>query len=106
MRLRYHELVGKRVVTSDGHRAGRVADLVAMPLGDTLRVTALRIGASALIRRISFSHARRLRLQPREITWDQIAHIDDRVHLHLTGADLARLPKAPPPPTEPEAPPE
>jgi sporulation protein YlmC with PRC-barrel domain len=106
MRLHYHDLVGKSVVTSDGHRAGRVADLVAAPRGGTLRVTALRIGTSALIRRISFSHARRLRLQPREIPWGQIAHIDDRVHLRLTSAELTRLPKSLPSPAYPVAPPE
>jgi sporulation protein YlmC with PRC-barrel domain len=92
MQIRYHELIGKEVVTADGHRIGRLADLIAEPAGGALRVTALLVGASALARRITFQKMALFRVAPpREIAWDLVGRIADRVELRADHDDLLAL---------------
>ena len=86
MRLRYHELLGKRVLAADGRLLGHVADLTAEPRGGALRVTGLRVGATALLRRITFRRSGDLRLQPREIPWALVARVDRDIHLRVDHA--------------------
>ncbi len=82
MQLRFHELVGKRVLAADGEQVGTVQDLVAEPVGDQLRVTALLVGYGALMRRISFKRGLWVRLvPPRRIPWSMVSRIDQYVHL-------------------------
>ena len=89
MRYRYHDLVGKHVITVDGHDVGRVADLLAERRGEALRVTALLVGDMELIRRIGFRHLTRGRgIPPHEVPWRFVARIGDHVYLRLP---LARL---------------
>ena len=46
MRIRYHDLVGREVLTADGQPVGRVVDLVAEARGEALFVTGLLIGVA------------------------------------------------------------
>jgi sporulation protein YlmC with PRC-barrel domain len=89
MRIEYHRLAGKRVVTRDGEAIGRVTDLVAEPRGERLFVTELLVGPSALIRRIA---SKRLWLfslaPPRVVPWELVQRVDDRVQLSVTAAEL------------------
>ncbi|HEV7216351.1 MAG TPA: PRC-barrel domain-containing protein [Chloroflexota bacterium] len=95
MRLRYHELVGKQVVTADGQPIGAIVDLVAEQQGDDLRVTAFQVGLTALARRISFRRAGTVSLQANRIPWRLVAGIDAQVHLSVDRASVDRLPQAP-----------
>ncbi len=78
MRIRYQELAGKHTVTADGETLGRVVDLVAEPRGDALRVTALLVGPSALMRRIGFKRRGFVRRAPaRRVPWRLVARIEE-----------------------------
>ena len=82
MRMRYWELIGKQV-RADGHSLGHVADLVAEPHGESLRVTALLIGPAALARRIGFKRAALFRLAPPvRIPWESVVRIGEEVQLN------------------------
>ncbi len=87
MRLRYHELVGKHVVTADGVDAGRVADLEAKPIDGGLRVTALLVGPTALFRRIA------RRVPVRKVPWRLVRRVGERIEIRATAAGLAELPE-------------
>ena len=41
MRMRFHELLDKKVIAADGRDLGRIADLLASARGDSLCVAAL-----------------------------------------------------------------
>lgn len=90
VRIRYQELTGKHTVTADGYNIGRVVDLVAEQRGDALRVTALLIGPSALVRRVGFKHDEFLRRAPaHRVPWALVAAIEDHaVRLRIRRADL------------------
>lgn len=89
MRKRYYELVGMEVVTADGAKVGRVADLVAEAEGDALCVTTLLVGPTALLQRISFKHSRMLqRNPPIKIPWRLVAGIDKHIRLRVMSHDL------------------
>jgi sporulation protein YlmC with PRC-barrel domain len=89
MRMRYYELVGKRVLASDGRKIGHVADLVAEAQGETLCVTALLVGPTALARRITFKRSRLFReLPPLRVPWQLVERIDEQVHLRVTFAEV------------------
>lgn len=91
MRLRYRELVNRPVVTADGHKLGRIADLTAEPRGERLCVTTLLVGPSALFQRIAFKQSRLFQLIPaRAIAWSLVADIGDVVTLRVTAAELPR----------------
>jgi sporulation protein YlmC with PRC-barrel domain len=94
MRLRYHQIAGKQVVSSDGRKVGVISDLVAERRDDALRVTALKIGPLGLVRRIGFRRAGAIALRPQEIPWRLVASIDGRVHLSVDSTALAKLPAA------------
>jgi sporulation protein YlmC with PRC-barrel domain len=95
MHLRYHQIVGKTVITADGQRIGAVADLVAERRGTLLRVTALQIGPLGLLRRIAFRRTGAIALTPPEVPWRLVARVDRNVHLNLDRASLQRMPEAP-----------
>lgn len=105
MRLRYHQLVGKQVVTSDGRSLGTIVDLFAERQGDVLRVTALHVGLTALVRRISFRRAGAIPLQVQRIPWRFVTRIDRHVHLGIDSANLHGLPVTPADGVQPEPPP-
>ncbi len=86
MRITYHELIGKRVVTADGQDIGRLADLDAEADGDKLRVVKLFVGPGALLQRIAFKVG-----SSRAIPWDAVARIDKRVELKLRRDELGEV---------------
>ena len=96
MRLRYHQLVGQQVVTSDGRTIGRIVDLVTERQGDSVYVTAFQVGLKALVRRIAFRRAGAISLQVRRIPWRLVARIDAQIHLSIDSASVRRLPVTPP----------
>lgn len=90
MRTRYYELVGKRVVTADGRRIGRVGDLLAEGDDGRLCVVALLIGPSAWVRRIGFKQTWLLRaLPPRRVPWRFVSRVAKDVELCVDAACLA-----------------
>jgi sporulation protein YlmC with PRC-barrel domain len=84
--MRYHELVGKQVITADGERIGRVVDLMARKRGEALCVTALLLGKAGLVERIGIRHLRR----PRVIAWEDVARIGKQVELRAGAAIRSR----------------
>lgn len=86
MRMRYHELVGKRVVSADGKDLGRVADLTAEPRDGRLFVTGFLMGPTALFRRIAF------RFPVMRIRWKWVAKVGDRIYLRTTEQQLRNTP--------------
>jgi sporulation protein YlmC with PRC-barrel domain len=92
MQMRYYELVGKRVVTADGQRIGRVGDLFAEHADGRLRVTALIVGPSAWIRRIGFKRTKMLHTLPaRSIPWRTVARIAKDIELCVDAASLVEI---------------
>jgi sporulation protein YlmC with PRC-barrel domain len=81
MQLRYHELVGKEVVTAEGQPVGRLVDLVAEKRGEMLRVTALLVGPVAFLARFGLGWPPFRALTPRTLPIAWVDHIDDRIHL-------------------------
>ena len=57
--VRLQDIVGKRVVDSDGRIAGRLEEVFAEVKGDQCRVVEYRLGANAALARLGIS-ARRL----------------------------------------------
>lgn len=84
MRIRYHELVGKRVVTSDGHNIGRISDLSAEPRDGKLYVTGLLVGPTALFRRIAF------KIKVDRVPWRLVDQVGDRVRLRVSLDELRK----------------
>jgi sporulation protein YlmC with PRC-barrel domain len=91
MRIRYHELVGRRVVTADGHHIGHVADLAAEPREGKLAVTELLVGTSAFLRRIGSKQIGLFGVRPHRVPWSAIARIEEAVVLRLTKDQLDAL---------------
>ncbi len=85
MRLLYHDLVGRRVVTADGRSVGRIATLRAEPREGSLRVVSLLIGPGALVERIA------RRAPATEVAWSLVRRVGERVELRVTSAQLARV---------------
>lgn len=105
MQLRYNQMIGKPVVSADGHSLGRVADLVAERIGDRVCVTALRVGPAALLRRITFRRAISVPVMPLEIPWRLVARVDDAIRLGVDQERAEALARAAPPrDTGPEPP--
>jgi sporulation protein YlmC with PRC-barrel domain len=89
MRVRYGELVGRRVVDAEGARVGRVVDLVAAPADDrTLRVTALLVGYRALFERIVTGVLAGRRVHELEIPWSLVRSVESDVRLSVRRAEL------------------
>ncbi|HLH21760.1 MAG TPA: PRC-barrel domain-containing protein [Chloroflexota bacterium] len=92
MELYYQALIDKPVVTADGERIGRVADLAAEARGERLYVTALLVGPGSLLRRISFKRVAQLDpAAARQIPWELVARIGRDIRLRVDAAALARL---------------
>ncbi len=83
MRLLYHDLIGRHVVTADGRDVGRIADVRAEPRGGSLRVVSLLVGPRALAERI----ARRVPVT--EVSWRLVRRLGERVELGITSAELS-----------------
>ncbi len=83
MRLTYHELVGKHVVTADGQDLGRIADLEAEPFDGKLRVVALLVGPVALFRRIG------RHVPARRVEWRMVRRVGTEVELWATAGKVA-----------------
>lgn len=89
MELRYHELVGKRIVATNGKTVGRLVDLVAEERDGTLRVTELQAGPVAIIYRFGFHWRPLSRLVTRRtfpIAW--VDRIDDQIHLRVVPGEV------------------
>lgn len=84
MQLRYHQIVGRHVVTRDGHTAGWISDLVARPVDGKLRVTGLLIGPSGLVKRVLVAGK-----PTGEIPWAYVERVGKDVRLRVTRAELA-----------------
>lgn len=69
-RMRYREMVGKVVMDVEGHRVGRVEDMLAARRGDRLCVTGLMIGPTALLERIGLLKRARI-----SIDWNDIQEV-------------------------------
>lgn len=83
MQLRYHQIVGRHVRTSDGHRVGWIADLIAEPIDGALRVTGLLVGPNGLIKRVLVAG------KPiGEIPWSLVGAVGQDVTLRVTRAAL------------------
>ncbi len=52
MRIRYHELVGRSVVTMNGASLGHIVDLSAAACGERLVVDAMLVGPATFLTRI------------------------------------------------------
>ncbi|HEX2910465.1 MAG TPA: PRC-barrel domain-containing protein [Chloroflexia bacterium] len=87
MKLRYWELVGKKVISADGQKLGRVAELITRKHGDQLQVVELQIGAGSLIARIGFKKFRK-EMPSYNIPWQQIGRIDKQIYLKVNKANL------------------
>ena len=83
MRMTYHDLLGMQVIDAAGAHVGRVADLVAGKRGETLCVTGLLVGRSALVQRIGFTRESH---PPLEIPWELVSGItaDTSIQLGVT----------------------
>lgn len=88
MRLRYWELVGKKIISADGKEVGRIADLLAQRQGNELRVVAMRVGSGAFIQRIGFKKMRGKETPALEIPWEQIARLEKHIYLNVKNEDL------------------
>lgn len=73
MRMRYHELVGRRVVTAGGTPLGHVVDLSATACGERLVVDAMLVGPVSFLTRIGLKRPINSRLPlPRRVPWDAV----------------------------------
>jgi sporulation protein YlmC with PRC-barrel domain len=79
-RIRYHELVGKHVATTDGTSVGRVIDLAVEACGERLVVNALSVGPAAFFERIGF-HAIRDVAKIKTVPWEAVVTIDRRIEV-------------------------
>jgi sporulation protein YlmC with PRC-barrel domain len=95
MRMRYWELIGKQVRATDGRSLGRVADLVAEPQGESLRVTALLVGPAALARRIGSKRGALFQVAPPvRIPWESVVRIGEEVQLNTDCREATKADEA------------
>jgi len=77
VKLRYRELVGRKVVTSDGNQVGRVVDLRTEAKGESLCVTGMLVGASAALRRLGLAESGLFPgLRTTLVPWDLVERMD------------------------------
>jgi sporulation protein YlmC with PRC-barrel domain len=81
MRMRYHELVGKRVIDASGGFLGHVVDLVAEACDEQLVVHTLLIGPDGFLMRLGLHRIGMLRARPHEVPWSTVQSIGDAVML-------------------------
>lgn len=88
--IRIAELVGSTVVTADGDRVGRVADL-ATTRQPPHRVTELVLGPAGWLERLGiarvFGAGPRAARKPYRIPWDAVAAFDGRTVTLKPGRD-------------------
>lgn len=89
MRVRYHELVGMKVIDGDGASLGHVVDLAATACGEHLVVRALLIGPDGFLTRIGLRRIAAIHVKPREAPWSAVSRIGDSVELR-SGWDRTR----------------
>lgn len=80
MRMSYHELVGKRVVTTEGVRVGRVSDLAAEACGERLVVQALLVGPGGFLVRIGLNAKGRF-AQSKSIPWSTVTRAGETIEV-------------------------
>jgi sporulation protein YlmC with PRC-barrel domain len=79
VKLRYRELVGRKVLTSDGKQIGRVVDLRAEAKGESLCITGMLVGAHATLRRLGLGETGLFpRLRTTLVPWDLVERVDER----------------------------
>lgn len=89
MHLRYHQLVGKRIVAADGQTVGRLVDLIAEERDGKLRVTALQAGPVAVIYRFGLRWRPLSRMVARRtIPMAHVDHIGDQIRLRVVPDEL------------------
>jgi sporulation protein YlmC with PRC-barrel domain len=81
VRIRYHELVGKRVVDADGAALGHVVDLVAEACDECLVVHTLLIGPDSFLTRIGLHRVGMLRVRPHEVVWAAVERVSEAIIL-------------------------
>jgi sporulation protein YlmC with PRC-barrel domain len=81
VRIRYHELVGKRVLDAEGALLGRVVDLVAEACDERLVVHTLLIGPDSFLTRIGLHRVGRLRVRPHEVPWSAVGQVGKSISL-------------------------
>jgi sporulation protein YlmC with PRC-barrel domain len=79
--MRYHELVGKRVIDAEGASLGHVVDLAADACDERLVVHALIIGPDGFLTRIGLHRIGMLRVRPDEAPWSAVQHISEAITL-------------------------
>jgi sporulation protein YlmC with PRC-barrel domain len=88
-RLRFHELVGRRVVDRDGRLIDHVVDLTATPVDGRLTVSALLVGPAAFLARIGQRRWLVPGRSPIEIPWGEVVEVGDEIRVAIDG-DAAR----------------
>lgn len=80
--LHYRDIIGKRVISSDGRDLGRLRNLFAERDGDDLRVTQLLVGPEALLQRMGIAKS-----YHRCIPWSLVEVIDKDIRLSPRAED-------------------
>jgi len=94
MRMRYHQLVGCRVVTASGKRLGHIVDLSATACGERLVVDAMLVGPVSFLTRIGGKHPINSRLpSPRRIPWNAVISFGRTVTVRDDWDRRATLPR-------------
>ena len=81
VRIRYHELVGKRVIDADGAALGHVVDLVADACDERLVVHTLLIGPDGFLMRIGLHRIGMMRVRPHEVPWSAVGRVGESIGL-------------------------
>jgi sporulation protein YlmC with PRC-barrel domain len=81
VRIRYHELVGKRVIDAEDASLGHVVDLVADACDERLVVHTLLIGPNGFLARIGLHRIGMLNFRPEEIPWSAVGRISEAITL-------------------------
>jgi len=91
VRVRLHDLLGRRVVDCERRRLGRVVDVRASRHEDELRVDALLVGTRAGLARVMqtrWVERRRLRVT---VPWEHVDALDDPIRLSITAHDVREI---------------
>jgi sporulation protein YlmC with PRC-barrel domain len=80
--MRFHELVGMHVVTTEGESVGRVIDLAAEACGERLVVNALSVGPAAFLERIGFRAIRDV-TKIKAVPWEAVTRIEEKIEVRV-----------------------
>lgn len=89
-RLRFHELVGRRVVDRDGKLIDHVADLMATPVDDRLTISALLVGPAAFVARVGQRRWLGPDRGPIEIAWREVVDVGDEIRVTVDRDEARR----------------